>query len=51
MNYSINKTEYDNDSIQKHESAHMNVILLHKEKSVYFTRKMDEVRAMTKSVN
>ena len=29
----------------------MNVIQLHKDKSVYFTKKMDEVRAMTKSVN
>ena len=45
VNYSQN--EYD-DTIQKHESAHINTILSHKEKSVYFAKKMDEVSAMNK---
>lgn len=31
-----------------HESAYMNFILSHKEKSVYFIKDMDEVRGMNK---
>ena len=42
------QNEYDNDTIQKHELAHMNTILSHKEKIVYFAKKMDEVTAVNK---
>ena len=33
---------------KKHELEHTNTILLHKEKSVYFVKKMDEVRTINK---